>query len=275
LTVDVRPPSTVHRPPSVQMIDIHIHILPNFDDGPADMETSIGMGQIAASEGFTGMIATSHGDEASLEGREMLEARLGDVRQAWANAGLNMRLELGVEIFLRPGSLDQLKFGHLWPLAGSRYVLVEVPYQPWPPYADETLFSLQLAGYVPILAHPERYTAIQSDPNKMYVLAQRGILAQVTAAALAGDHGTTIKKCADTLLRHNLVQFISTDAHGTGRRSPRITEALKHAESVVGSDLARAMVTDNPARILAHEEIALDPRPVAQRKGFFSSLFDS
>src|SRR5437762_7178060 len=171
------------------MIDIHIHILPDFDDGPADMETSIGMGQIAAAEGFTGMIATSHGDEASLEGRRMLEARLQDVRQAWANAGLNIRLELGVEVFLRPTTLDQLKFGHLWSLASSGYLLVEVPYQPWPPYADETLFALQLAGYVPILAHPERYTAIQADPNKMYALAQRGILAQVTAAALTGDHG--------------------------------------------------------------------------------------
>src|SRR6266566_3052438 len=183
------------------MIDIHIHILPDFDDGPADMETSVGMGLIAAAEGFTGLIATSHGDEASLEGYEMMRARLDDVREAWTKAGLNIRLELGVEIYLRPGSLDQLKFGHLWPLAGSRYVLVEVPYQPWPIYADDTLFALQLAGYVPILAHPERYTAIQSDPNKMYALAQRGILAQVTAAALTGDHGAVVKKCADTLLR--------------------------------------------------------------------------
>src|SRR6266567_9221246 len=94
-----------------QMIDIHIHILPDFDDGPADMETSVGMGLIAAAEGFTGLIATSHGDEASLEGYEMMRARLDDVREAWTKAGLNIRLELGVEIYLRPGSLDQLKFG--------------------------------------------------------------------------------------------------------------------------------------------------------------------
>jgi protein-tyrosine phosphatase len=255
------------------MIDIHIHILPDLDDGPADMETSVGMGLIAASEGFTAIISTSHGDEASLEGREMMEARLVSVREAWAKAGLKIRLELGVEIFLRPGTLDQLKFGHLWPLAGSRYALVEVPYQPWPTYADEALFSLQLAGYVPILAHPERYTAIWADPNKMFALAERGILAQVTAAALTGDHGPEVKKCAHTLLQHNLVQFIATDAHGTGRRSPRIAEALKYAESELGPELARHLVEDNPARILSHEEIALDPRPVEQRKSFFGNLF--
>jgi protein-tyrosine phosphatase len=255
------------------MIDIHIHILPNFDDGPADMETSIGMGRIAASEGFTGIISTSHGDEASLEGYEMMQSRLDEVRRAWANAGLSIRLGLGVEIYLRPGTLDQLKFGHLWPLAGSRYVLVELPYQLWPLYADDTLFALQIAGYTPILAHPERYTAIQSDPNKMFALAERGILAQVTAGALLGDQGSSVKKCADTLLRHNLVQFMATDAHSTGRRSPHIVEALKYAISVLGPDLARPLVEDNPARILSHEEIPLDPQPVAQRKSFFGNLF--
>jgi protein-tyrosine phosphatase len=257
------------------MIDIHCHILPNFDDGPADMETSIGMGQIAAAEGFKGIISTSHGDEAALEGREMMKARLETVREAWAKAGLDIRLELGMEIYLRPGTLDQLKFGHLWPLAGSRYVLVEVPYQPWPPYADETLFSLQVAGYVPILAHPERYTAIQSDPNKMYTLAERGILGQVTAAALTGDHGSTIKKCADTLLRHGLVQFIATDAHGTGRRSPRMKDALAYAEAAIGSDQARRLVRKNPAYILYNREIPVNPTPVdSQRKNFFGGLFN-
>jgi protein-tyrosine phosphatase len=107
----------------------------------------------------------------------------------------------------------------------------------------------------------------------MFALAERGILGQVTAGALLGDQGSSIKKCADTLLRHNLVQFMATDAHGTGRRSPRISEALKYAESVLGPDLARKLVEDNPSRIVSHEEIPLDPRPVPQRKGFFDNLF--
>jgi protein-tyrosine phosphatase len=258
------------------MIDIHCHILPNFDDGPADMETSIGMGRIAASEGFKGIISTSHGDEAALEGYEMMQARLEAVREAWAAAGLKIRLELGAEIYLRPGTVDQLKFGHLWSLAGSRYVLVEVPYQPWPPYADESLYSLQLAGYVPILAHPERYTAIQSNPNKMYELAERGILGQVTAGALLGAHGNTIKKCAETLVQHGLVQFISTDAHGTGRRSPHLKEAVEYAGTLIGIEQAEKLVKRNPARILYNREIVVSPTPVdgQQRKSFFGNLFD-
>ncbi|MEO8287716.1 MAG: CpsB/CapC family capsule biosynthesis tyrosine phosphatase [Chloroflexota bacterium] len=255
------------------MIDIHTHILPDLDDGPADMDTSVGMGLIAAAEGFTAIISTSHSEQAAIEGHERLSMRLDDVRDAWSKAGLNIRLELGMEIFLRPNTLDQLKAGHLWALAGSRYLLVELPLQPWPTYADDTLYGLQLAGYVPVLAHPERYTAIQSDPGKMYELAERGILGQVTAAAVIGEHGTSIKKCSEMLLRHNLVQFIATDAHSTGRRHPRIAEARAYAETMVGPELAADMVQGNPARILAHEAISLDPQPVAPRKSFFGSLF--
>ena len=87
-------------------------------------------------------------------------------------------------------------------------MLVELPYQPWPIYAEQTLFNLQVAGYVPILAHPERYTAIQANPNLMYSLAERGVLGQVTAGALLGDHGGPAKRTAETLIKHNLTQFL-------------------------------------------------------------------
>lgn len=255
------------------MIDIHAHILPDLDDGPADMEASVGMGLIAAQEGITGIISTSHGDEATIVGYEAMQARLEAVRKAWGEAGLDIRLELGMEIYLRLDTVHELKEGRLWTMAASQYVLVELPYQLWPPYAEDALFALQVAGYVPILAHPERYGAIQADPGKMYALAARGVLGQVTAAALMGEHNSRVKKCADTLVRHNLVQFISTDAHGTGRRSPHMAEAVKAAESLVGADRAREMALDNPRRILLKEEIAPDPEPVEERKGFFGSLF--
>src|SRR5687768_4192679 len=149
------------------VIDIHTHIIPALDDGPADMETSIRMGHLAAAEGTTAIISTSHSAEATSVGHRGMIARLEEVREAWGAAGLNIRLELGVEVYLQPGSLADLQSGRLWTLAGSKYVLVELPYRPWPSFADRTMFELQVAGYFPILAHPERYTAIQDDPNHM------------------------------------------------------------------------------------------------------------
>src|SRR6266542_4098448 len=116
------------------MIDIHIHIIPDLDDGPPDMETSVGMGRLAAEEGITAIVSTSHSEESAVVGLEGMRGRLEAVSKAWSDAGLGIRLELGVEIFLTPDTPAHLKSGKLWTLAGSRYALVELPYQPWPAY---------------------------------------------------------------------------------------------------------------------------------------------
>lgn len=257
------------------MIDIHCHIIPDLDDGPRDMETSVAMGRIAAAEGITAMISTSHSKECSAIGFEAIRHRLEDVRAAWEGDGLGIRLELGVEIFLAPDTLFELKSGVVWTLAGSRYVLVELPYQPWPVYTERVLFDLQVAGYVPILAHPERYTAIQADPNFMYWLAERGVLSQVTAGALLGDHGNLAKRTAETLAAHGLAQIISSDSHGLTqrKRTPQLLQALQVAEGLVGAEAARAMVTDNPARVLANEHIIPEPQQVSPPKWSLGRLF--
>jgi len=239
------------------------------------MKTSVAMGRVAAEEGIDAIISTSHSDEASNVGYEGVLSRLEEVRQAWAGAGLKIRLELGVEIFLRPDTATALKSGAMWTLAGSRYVLVEVVYQPWPSFADQALFDLQLAGYTPILAHPERYVAIQNDPNRMYALAERGILSQVTAAALLGDHGPRARKCTEVLVQHGLAQFLSSDAHGltTRLRLPRLREALEVAEGLVGREDALALVKENPAHILSNTQLEPNPEKVSGRRWSLGGLF--
>lgn len=257
------------------MIDIHTHVLPSLDDGPPDMETSIGMGHIAAQEGIQVIISTSHSEEGIAAGHAEMQQRLEEVRAAWTNAGIDVRLELGLEIFLRPDTVASLKSGEAWTLAGSQYALVEVPYQPWPPYADNVLFEMQVAGFVPILAHPERYRPIRDDANFMYALAERGVLGQVTASALLGEHGHEIQRCAETLVRYRLVQFISSDAHGIAgrKRAPRLRQAVQLAATLIGEQPAQDMVTTNPAHILERKHLTPTPERVNPRRRLFGGLF--
>lgn len=233
------------------------------------------MGHIAAQEGTQAIISTSHSDQGASLGHEHMMRRLEEVRAAWTDAGINIRLELGLEIFLRPDTLSNLKSGRLWTLAESQYILVEVPYQPWPSYADQVLFDVQVAGFIPILAHPERYKPIQADPNFMYALSEKGVLAQVTAAALLGAHGSDTKRCADTLVRHNLVQFISSDAHGIAgrKRAPTLKIAVQAAATLIGEAAAQAMVSTNPAHIIEHKHLTPTPERVASPRGFWGGLF--
>lgn len=229
------------------------------------------MGRIASDDGITAIISTSHSVEAVEVGRVELEERLQEVRAAWQGAGLDILLYLGVEIYLTPQTPLDLELGRLWPLAGSRYLLVELPYQPWPAYADGVMFDLQLMGYIPILAHPERYTAIVHDPNRMYALAERGILSQVTAAALLGAHGGEARRSCETLLKHGLAQFLSSDAHGLTERKrvPRLREALRAATDFVGEQQALALVLDNPAHILSDTPLDFTSERVPPRKRLF------
>ncbi len=154
-------------------------------------------------------------------------------------------------------------------------MLVEVPYTPWPAYAERALFDLQTAGYTPILAHPERYTAIQDDPNLLYRLAQRGILAQVTSAALLGEQGEKPHRTADTLVRHGLAQFIASDGHNarSKRRMPLLREAVRAASQLIGEEAAVALVTTNPAAVLEDRRIEVVPEPVEVRRSFWGGLF--
>jgi protein-tyrosine phosphatase len=257
------------------VIDIHTHIIPDLDDGPPDMDTSVAMGLLAAEEGITAIISTSHSKESEAVVFEGRRGKLDAGRAAWSTAGIDIRLELGVEIYLRPDTPADLKSGKLWTLAGSRYALVELPYQPWPTYTERVLFDLQLAGYVPILAHPERYTAIQADPNVMYALAERGILGQVTASAMVGDHGGPVRRCAETLVRHGMIQFLSSDTHGLTlrKRMPHLKKALGVVEGLVGAELAGAMVLDNPACVLENRHIEAEPERVAPRRWSLGRVF--
>jgi protein-tyrosine phosphatase len=257
------------------MIDIHTHILPHLDDGPPDMETSIGMGRIAVEEGITSIISTSHSAEALDAGREEMEKRLQEVRDAWQAEGIGVNLHMGVEIYLTPQTPADLDAGRLWSLAGSRYLLVELPYRPWPVYANDVMFDLQLRGYTLILAHPERYTAIAHDPSRIYDLAERGILGQVTGAALLGAHGHAAQNAAQDLVRHGLAQFISSDAHGVAirKRAPRLRDALHAAARLVGEERARALVLDNPARIVADQPIVPAPERVPPHRWSIGGLF--
>ena len=258
-------------------IDIHAHILPGLDDGATDLDESLAMARIAVHEGVGTMLTTSHSAECFERGpQQWMLDDIQNVQRALDEANIPLTLQPGMEIFLTPETLQDLAIGRAWGLAGSHYILVEVPFRLWPPYIEPTLFELQVAGYIPILAHPERYSIIQRDPNMMYILAERGILGQVTAEALNGSQGTAAQRCAMTLVEHGLVQFIASDGHGEPlrKRRPVVAAGLAIAANLVGDEAARAMLTTNPQQILDDVPLVIDPEPIEQRRSIFDRLFN-
>ena len=141
-------------------------------------------------------------------------------------------------------------------LGGSRCLLLELPALGVPLSVPDVVFRLQLAGYVPIIAHPERNAGIAARPERLYDLVSRGCLAQVTAHSLTGALGKTVLATAQRLLRADLVHVIASDAHRLPERPTGLSAAVTAAARIVGRDRARAMVTVVPQAVL-------DGRPIA------------
>ncbi|HSL65455.1 MAG TPA: CpsB/CapC family capsule biosynthesis tyrosine phosphatase, partial [Gaiellaceae bacterium] len=216
----------------------------------------------AAVDGVEVVAATPHVRDDYPTTPAVLERGLADVRQAVADAGLPIRVVAGGEIALdrlpRLSQDDLARFA----LGGGRHVLLEAPYVGWPLDLAERLFQLQLHGFVPVLAHPERNLEVQGEPELLRAHVERGLLVQVTAASLDGRLGRRSAATARVLLARGLAHLLASDAHGAEIREV----GLSRAAAAVGDEpLARWLVRDVPAAILEGTEPPERPAPARRR----------
>lgn len=216
--------------------------------------------QIAAAEGIETIIATPH----VLRGRwrtpdrAELEAKVAELREATSDTP---HLVLGSEYFFAHDVNEVLRDGTVVPLAGSRYVLMELAANSVPPMIEQPLYRMQLDGWIPVIAHPERNIVFQQHPDRLAALIEHGARTQITTGSLTGEFGAEARASAETLLRRGLVHFVATDAHNTGKRPPRIKEALDALKSIVGDAVAEALTVANPRAVLENRGLDYEPEP--------------
>src|SRR5438105_3274180 len=187
------------------VIDLHTHILPGVDDGARTIEESVEMARVARADGIATMVATPHRNAWSYCAEPADgERRLAEVVAACAEAGLDLRLLLGSEAYIAPDLTEQVRAGQAWPINSGRYLLVEWPYEQYPVYSEQVLFDLQVKGFCPVIAHPERYRIVRRDVNVLAPLVERGIVVQVTANSLLGQAGPEVQRVAEALVVQNL-----------------------------------------------------------------------
>lgn len=255
------------------MIDIHHHCLPDVDDGPRELDEAVALCRAALDEGIETIIATPH----VLRGRWQpmsipeLTARIEELR---SRVGERPRLVLGSEYFFGHDVVEVLESGTaVVPLAGSRYVLIEFAAHAVPPHLEQPFYGLQLAGWVPVIAHPERNLVFQDRPELLESLLEHGARTQVTAGSVTGDFGRKAKAAALTFLRRRLVHFIASDAHNTTKRPPRMRAAAAVLQELVGETVTKALTYDNPLAVLENRPLPYDPEPLPEPEGgFFTGL---
>lgn len=206
------------------MIDIHTHILPAIDDGSPDAETSTAMLAMAEQCGVTDIIATPHVIELH---NALPWSTILDKTQALQNyartQGFSVNIHSGAELEMNWELLDLLQ-GTDYCLAGSKYVLIELPASMVPNYVDDFWFEVRLLGLTPILAHPERNNILMQDIRIVDKWKKEGLLMQANAGSLTGVYGSTARKNIEYLISRDYVDFIASDAHNLLRRNTDLSE---------------------------------------------------
>src|SRR5437868_5132276 len=153
------------------MIDIHLHILPGVDDGPETVQESLALARVLVEEGIHTAIATPHyNDEFPPRSAAEIQERVHDLQSELNRYNIPLRLFAGHEALIKPGLVEDIQTGRLATLNGSRYLLLEMWNRTWLPETERVVFELLAFGVVPVIAHPERYRAIQKDPHRLAAL---------------------------------------------------------------------------------------------------------
>ncbi len=246
------------------MIDLHHHLLPGLDDGPATLAESISAAENAAADGVRVIAATPHlrDDHPGVRPQE-LASRREELKDHLAQRGIPVDVVSGGEVDLAwaqeasDEDLTLVSYGQ----RGSD-LLLETPYGPLPSTFENLLFGVQVRGYRILLAHPERSPTFRNEPDRLAALVARDVLVQVSAGALAsGRRNSPSRRLTLWLIERGLCHVIASDSHGPSGRRGSLSGAVAEAERKVGA-AAQDMVTAAPEAILAGEPV---PAPAKRR----------
>lgn len=243
------------------MIDIHSHILPGLDDGAQSMDQSVELARAAAAGGTRRMVATPHVDSTYGFDPLPIGPLCGELNATLAREQIPLAVLPGAEIALpRLGDMDEQVLRELC-LGRAGHLLVETPYSGAVPSLEEALFAVQVRGMTPVLAHPERSSALQGDLARVRGLVERGVLLSIDAGSMAGRFGSRAETTALGFLSEGLVHNVASDAHDLEGRPPDLLGGFEAAERTLPGIAAQASwyTHDAPAAMLAGT--ALPPRP--------------
>ena len=236
------------------MIDLHTHVLVGIDDGARSDEETLEMARLFIEDGCQMVAATPHVKRDIWKNRaEAIAEGVRSLNDLYRAHGLALEVVPGAEVH----------YDGEWPVPAAdlaryaiggtgRHLLVELCWSVFPlPFFDD-VHRLRARGITVVLAHPERYAYL--DRAFYEQAADAGVLFQITAAALTGEHGPDERRTARELVRDGFAHFVASDAHGPDRRPPGMARARREVERLLGAAAGR-LFDENPARIARGESL--------------------
>lgn len=242
----------------MRILDIHTHILPGVDDGAKTMEESLEMLRNAAASNVAAVVATPHCNVMpnwTNYNTGEFRGRFLELRSQAKAAGIPVQIIAGSEVRVTEDLPALLGSGQILPINGGKYLLTE--FLPWAgaEYCMEHLDMILAQGYIPLIAHPERYSVVSQNPSVAGRWLEMGCHVQLTAGSILGKFGSGARKASEYLLRNDMVACVASDAHGTERRTNYLMDVYDYLCAHYSKGFAQALLWDTPLRICAGEKL--------------------
>jgi len=234
------------------LFDIHSHILPHVDDGAKNMDMALKMIQMEYDDGVRSIILTPHFRREMFETpQEKIEQQFKILKaKAEEKIGMDLQLYLGCEFHANMSMVDTLLNKERPTMAGSGYVLTEFSGATDLAFARERVYELVTHGFIPIIAHVERYPNLRKDMGSLETLREIGAYLQVNAESILGEEGFAIKRFCKKLMKNNMLDFVGTDCHRTNKRIPNLGSCAEYMEKKMGREYTERILVHNPQKII-------------------------
>jgi len=237
-----------------QMIDLHTHILPGIDDGAKSLAESIILLKDEQNQGISTVVLTPHYNSEVLGLDSFLNQRnvaYSALTEAVKKEKLSMRLLLGAEVYFDP-LITTIDLSSLV-IENTNYILLELPTTYFPANIKKVFYNIRLKGFIPILAHVERYAYFRNHPEILKDLADTGVICQINADKLfqRKDH-KFIRSC----FKHNIVHILASDTHSIDKRPPLLACAYEKVEKMTDK-VTRKYLEDNAAKIIQNQPLLI------------------
>lgn len=243
----------------MEFIDLHCHMAWDIDDGFESREDAEKALHQAREDGICGIVATPHFIPGVHDSEDVMymNRRIRELREAAASYGIEVYS--GSEVFLNDDYLDMIDRKECNTLNDTRYLLCEFDVRKdidKNEQAEEQLYELAIRGFVPIIAHVERYFHGDIDTGRVRAWIDEGYVIQMNRTSLLGMHGKQMQKNARKLLQEGLVHVAASDAHRPqGKRICRMSDVYACIGKEAGRETADILCRINPGHILRDEDV--------------------
>ena len=230
------------------MIDVHCHLLNNVDDGSDSIECTLQNLEKAERAGFSDIILTPHYIENYYENKkDIIKFKINELKKYIYDQEILVEVHQGNEILLTENTPQLLEVSEISTFSNKMLDL------------DQIIYKVKANGFIPILAHPERYSYIQENPSNILEIIKLGVLIQSNYGSFIGQYGKSAKATVEILLKNKLINFLGSDTHKQGNVYENIDIILKRARDLVKDEkYIYEITTSNPNKILNDIDIEIN-----------------